>query len=258
LLDWLARDFSQHQWNVKRLVKMIVMSAAYQQSSSVTRELLKADPENRLWSRAEAFRLPAEMLRDQALFVSGLLVETMFGAPVRPYELEASFKPSKRDKGAGLYRRSLYTYWKRTGPAPMMMVLDSAKRDVCRVKRERTATPLQSFVIMNSPQFVEASRVLAEKLVADYDGAAEDNEEAVVSELFRRVTSRRPTMKESAVLRQLLESQRKQFTANPEAAKQYCSVGDSPMNSKLSLIEVASVASVINAMLNYDEALMRR
>ena len=165
LLDWLATDFVSHDWDVKRLAKQIVMSSTYRQSSEATAELRAADPENRLWGRAGAYRLPAEMLRDNALAVSGLLVEKRGGPPVKPYELEASFKPSPRDKGEGLYRRSLYTYWKRTGPAPMMMVLDSAKRDVCRVKRERTATPLESFVMMNSPQFVEASRASAERLV---------------------------------------------------------------------------------------------
>ena len=138
LLDWLANDFVTHGWDVKRLVKQMVMSTAYRQSSAVTEELLKVDPENEFLARAPSYRWPAEMLRDNVLAASGLLVGKIGGPPVKPYELAASFKPSTPDRGDGLYRRSLFTYWKRTGPAPVMMALDAAKRDVCRVKREVT------------------------------------------------------------------------------------------------------------------------
>ena len=135
LLDWLANDFVEHGWDVKRLLKQLVMTTAYRQSSEVSGDLLELDPENELLGRAPSYRLPAEMLRDSVLAASGLLVDRIGGPSVKPYELAASFKPSTPDKGDGLYRRSLYTYWKRTGPAPVMMVLDAAKRDVCRVMK---------------------------------------------------------------------------------------------------------------------------
>ena len=144
LLDWLASDFVRHQWDTKRLLKMIVMSSTYRQSSQASSEVVQRDPTNQWLARAPSYRLSAEMLRDNALAVGGLLVERQGGPPSKPYDLEVSFKPVKRDKGEGLYRRSLYTYWKRTGPAPAMMTLDASKRDVCRVKRERTSSPIQA------------------------------------------------------------------------------------------------------------------
>ena len=241
------------------------MSATYQQASTTNHENLSRDPENIGWARANAFRLPAEMLRDNALAISGLLVERIGGPPAKPYELEASFKPSKRDKGEGLYRRSLYTYWKRTGPAPMMMVLDSAKRDVCRVKRERTSTPLQSFVMMNSPQFVEAARVLAERLLIELqtEGKGDDPnsagaDELLLTRLFRTTTGRPPEEEESAVLRRLLKQRREHFRRHPEKAEQYLNVGDKPRAKDLDTARLAALTAVANAMLNHDEAVMRR
>ena len=140
LLDWLASDFVDNQWDVKRTLKMIVMSDTYCQSSALSKPKLQKDPQNRWLSRSPRTRLTAEMIRDNVLSASGLLVEKTGGPPARPYEVTVSFKPVDRDKGTGLYRRSLYTYWKRTGPAPVMMTLDASKRDVCRVKREHTNT----------------------------------------------------------------------------------------------------------------------
>ena len=154
LLDWLAVDFQEHGWDLKRLLKQIVMSSTYRQSTAASAELLKLDPDNQLLARAPTYRLSAEMLRDNVLFTSGLLVEKMGGPPVRPYELAKSFQPSNPDVGEGLYRRSLYTYWKRTGPAPVMLTLDAAKRDVCQLKRERTSSPLAALVQLNNPQTV--------------------------------------------------------------------------------------------------------
>ena len=186
LLDWLAVEFVESGWDVKALLKQIMMSSTYRQSSlRADHRLQELDPENRLFSVFPSYRLSAEMLRDNALAISGRLVRKIGGPPVKPYELEASFKPSKRDSGEGLYRRSLYTYWKRTGPAPAMMALDAAKRDVCRMRRERTSSPLQAFVLLNGPQYVEAARGLAEKVLHQHAEPA-----AAVQHAFRRLTSR--------------------------------------------------------------------
>ena len=222
LLDWLANDFVAHGWDVKRLLKQMVMSTAYRQSSVASKELLNIDPDNELLARAPSYRWPAEMLRDNVLAASGLLVDKIGGPPVKPYELAASFKPSTPDKGEGLYRRSLYTYWKRTGPAPVMMALDAAKRDVCRVKRERTSSPLQALAMLNGPQFVEAGRALSQQLVTQHGNDADD---AIVQDMFRILTSRRPSEQESAILLTLYRSQHEHFVANPQAALEYLSNG---------------------------------
>lgn len=253
LLDWLAHDFKTHNWDVKRLLKQILMSATWQQSSVATAELRQRDPENLLLTRAPVYRLSAEMLRDNALAVSGLLKTDIGGPPARPYELAAAFKPSKPDAGAGLYRRSLYTYWKRTSPAPMMMTLDAAKRDVCRVKRESTASPLQSLVVMNGPQFVEAARMLAQRLMNQHSG----DSSRILTDMFRLLTSRQPTADETATLQQLYEVQRQHFMQNSEAASQYLAVGESKATSD-SPADLAALASVANALLAYDESLMKR
>lgn len=254
LLDWLAVDFIEHGWDTKRLLKQIVMSATYRQDSNVTEQHLKLDPENRLLARAPSYRMPAEMLRDNALTVSGLLVDKIGGAPAKPYEVEVSFKPTARAKGEGLYRRSLYTYWKRTGPAPVMMTLDASKRDVCRVKREQTSSPLQAFVMLNGPQFVEASRGLAQKLL---QANADDNQK-LLSDLFRTLTSRSPTDEEEKILSDLLESQIQLFQEHPEQAKEYLSVGDLKADETLDSAKLAAVTAVANALFNFDECVIKR
>ena len=222
LLDWLAHDFVTHGWDVKRLLKQMVMSTAYQQSSKASNDLLKMDPNNELLARAPSYRLPAEMLRDNVLAVSGLLVDKVGGPPVKPYELAASFKPSTPDKGEGLYRRSIYTYWKRTGPAPVMMTLDAAKRDVCRVKRERTSSPLQALAMLNGPQFVEASRALAQQLL-DQHGSNADQK--IATDMFRILTSRQPDQRETEVIQRLYTTQYEHFSTHLHAAQSYLSNG---------------------------------
>ncbi|MCH2181392.1 MAG: DUF1553 domain-containing protein [Mariniblastus sp.] len=222
LLDWLARDFVTHEWDLKRLLKQMVMSTAYRQSSSVSDELLERDPDNRLLARAPSYRLSAEMLRDNVLASSGLLVDKIGGAPAKPYELAASFKPSNPDSGPGLYRRSLYTYWKRTGPAPVMMALDAAKRDVCRVKRERTSSPLQALAMLNGPQFVEAARALSHRLIAEH---GEEDVESIVIDMFRTLTSRKPGPRERAVIADLFQSQLEYFQGDPKASRAYLANG---------------------------------
>ncbi len=253
LLDWLARDFVEHGWDVKRLLKQIAMSATYQQSSKASKELIARDPENRLLARMSSVRLPAEMLRDNALAASGLLVNHIGGPPARPYEVEVSFKPVGRQKGEGLYRRSLYTYWKRTGPAPVMMTLDASKRDICRVRRERTATPLQTFVLMNSPQFVEASRVLAERMLLKNGGDAEN----LLGDMFRSLTSRRPNDRELQVLLKLFHQERKYFQEDPARIESYLQVGDSPVDPKADKLRLAAAAAVANALMSFDEVVMK-
>ncbi|MDB4756659.1 DUF1553 domain-containing protein [Mariniblastus sp.] len=251
LLDWIATDFADNNWNLKRLLKQLVMSATYQQDSILTPDLIERDPQNTWLARASSYRLPAEMLRDNALAISGLLSPRQGGGGAKPYDLALSFKPLGPDKGEGLYRRSVYTYWKRTGPSPVMMTLDAAKREICTVKRERTATPLQAFVLLNDPQFVEAARVLAEELIQKHP-------QDPITIAFRRSTSRYPDAKEKKILTTLLRTQKKYFSENLEAAKKFVSVGGRPFNSQLDPAAVAALATVIQTVMNFDECIMRR
>ena len=254
LLDWLAHDFVAGDWDVKRLLKLLVMSATYRQASSVSTEQFAADPENRLFGRAPSYRLSAEMLRDNALAASGLLVEKVGGPPARPYEVEASFKPVGRDKGDNLYRRSVYTYWKRTAPAPVMMTLDASKREVCRVRRERTASPLQALVTLNGPQFVEASRCLAERLIKQHG----DDDQAILIDMFRTLTSRRPGDAEMRVLQELYKTQTTHFAKDPAQASEFLKTGDTEADQELAAVRLAALGIVANALLNFDECVMKR
>jgi hypothetical protein len=254
LLDWLAVDFVEHDWDVKHLLKMMVMSATYRQNSELTDDLQEIDPENQLLGRSAAFRLPAEMIRDNHLAASGLIVHKVGGPPVRPYEVAVSFKPVKHDQGDGLYRRSLYTFWKRTAPAPVMMSLDAAKRDVCSVQRERTSSPLQALVLMNAPQFVEAARVMSQRLLKKY-GADTD---ALIDEMFRSLTSRRPDGNERRILKQLYAKQLDHFKQHPELGIEFLKTGQAPPDPSLSAAEVAAMGIVANALMNYDECVTRR
>ena len=253
LLDRLARDFIDHGWDTKRFVKQLVLSRTYRQVSDVSPEMQKKDPENRLYGRAPSYRWPAEMLRDQALAVSGLLVDKIGGPPVKPYDLKQSFKPMEADKGDGLYRRSLYTYWKRTGPSPAMMALDAAKRDVCRVQRSRTSSPLQTLVLMNGPQFVEAARFLATSVI-EQNQSAEDR----LRDLFQRLTSRPPSSEELIVLSKLYVSQLKTFQESPDQADAYLQVGTKAPPEDIDAAELAAAASVANALLGLDEVMMKK
>lgn len=254
LLDWLAVDFVEHGWDVKRLLKMLVMSATYRQESEVTPDRRRQDPENRLFGRASAFRLPAEMIRDNCLAASGLMVDKIGGPPVRPYEVAVSFKPVTHDQGAGLYRRSLYTYWKRTAPAPVMMSLDAAKRDVCSVKRERTSSPLQALVLMNDPQFVEAARVMGQRLLKKHG----EDIDALIEEMFRALTSRRPEESERSVMKRLYETQLAHFKQHPELSTALLKTGQAPAEPSLAAAVVAAVGMLANALMNYDECVTRR
>ncbi len=186
LLDWLSRDFIDSNWNVRRLLRTMVLSATYGQSSVVSREARDQDPENRLLGRGGGQRLSAEMIRDNVLAVSGLLDPTIGGPPVKPYDVALAYTPLPVDRENGLYRRSLYTFWKRTSPAPVMMTMNASKREVCRLRREVTDSPLQALVLLNGSQFVEASRMLGTRLLEKHG----DDIEKIVNEAFRRLTSR--------------------------------------------------------------------
>ena len=254
LLDWLARDFIESGWDLHHLIKRIVLSSTYRQSSLAQAASREKDPENIYLGRGTTERLSAEMIRDNVLALSGLLVRKSGGPSVKPYEVAVSFKPSNPGKGADLYRRSVYTWWKRTGPAPVMMTLNASKRDVCRVRREVTSSPLQAFVLLNGPQFMEASRVMAAKLLE----AHPDSPRSLVTEAFRSFTSRLPREKELKILLALHEEQVAHYKANPEQAKGFLAIGASPEAKGLPPHEVAATAILVNTIMNLDEAVSKR
>jgi hypothetical protein len=258
LLDWLAKSFVDSGWDVKALLKQIVMSATYRQTSAAA-ELWTVDPQNVWLARGPRHRLPAEMIRDNALAASGLLVDKMGGPPVRPYQpaglwKEKSGKTYHREAGEGSHRRSLYTYWKRTSPPPAMMTLDAAKRDVCVVKRQTTATPLQALVLLNDPQYVEAARALAQKTISE----GGDTWEGRMAYAFRTLTGRRPTAQEITVLRSLLEEQIKIFQADAAAATEFLGVGDHVWDKQLPPAELAAASVVVLTLMNFDECVTKR
>ncbi len=269
LLDWLARDFSGaspgrqpgESWDMKRLIKLIAMSATYRQSSRSSAELLARDPHNELLARGPVKRLTAEMLRDQAIASSGLLVEKLGGPSVKPYQPaglweEIAMGRPRYDQGKGddLYRRSLYTFWKRTVPPPSMTTFDAADRSVCSVKRQSTSTPLQALVLLNDTQFVEAARFVGQRMVKE--GGATD--EARVSWAFRLVTSRTPSDKERVVLLKLFAEQKSLFEKDPAAAKKLLAVGDKAADATLPAADLAAATVLANVLFNHDEAVMRR
>jgi hypothetical protein len=258
LLDWLAVEFMNSGWDVKHLLKTIVMSATYRQSSKTRPELLERDPENRLLARGARFRLPAETIRDQALAVSGLLHPVMGGPPVKPYQppglwAEVSSGEYVRDSGEALYRRSLYTYWRRTIPPPSMMVFDAADRETCRVQRARTNTPLQALTLMNDVTYVEASRKLAERMMEE--GGAASGERIAYG--FQLVNGRPPETGELAVIASAFQQFREGYRKDNAAAKDLLSAGEAARDKELDPREVASYAAVANLLLNTDEAVTR-
>lgn len=258
LLDWLASGFIESGWDLKALQKLIVMSGTYRQSSQTTSELLAKDPENRLLSRGPKTRLSAEMLRDQALAASGLLVSRVGGPSVKPYQPEGLWEEKSSgwkyepDKAAGLYRRGLYTYWKRTVPHPSMIAFDAAERNNCTVRRQNTSTPLQSLVLLNDPQFVEAARKIGERAIKEAGPAVKDR----ILFMFRLLTSRRPSDRELAILKVLYSEQLQLFQS--ETPAELLKVGDSAWDKSISSSELAAYASVALAILNHDDAVLKR
>jgi len=261
LLDWLARDFVQSNWDVKALLKKIVLSATYRQDSKFRPELREKDPENILLSRGPSQRLPAEMVRDTALAAGGLLNDALGGPPASPYSPGDLWRESnnmspayKQSVGPALYRRSLYTVWKRTAPMPDMSEFDAPSREVCVVKRSSTSTPQQAFVLLNDTQFVEAARVLAEKAM-DEGGA---NRRDQITFAFWRLTARAPESKELKALDELYQGQKEIFTKEPDRARQLISVGDSPCDPKLDPAELAAMTIVTQAIMNLDATVWKR
>ncbi len=254
LLDWLSRDFITNGWDVKRLLRQMVLSATYCQSTEATREMRQKDPENRFLARSHTTRLPAEMIRDHALAVSGLLVTQWGGPTVRPYQMEVAFKPTPADKGDGLYRRSVYTWWKRNATAPVLTAFGVPKRDVCTVKREITSTPIQSLILLNDPQFVEAARVLAAKLCQKHD----ENVEALIVESYRTLTSRHPDKEELAILTELYERQHALFRGNVSEAQKLLQVGEAPSDPSIPVPMHAAATVLVNAIMNLDDCLTER
>lgn len=258
LLEWLASEFIASGWDVKQLCRWIVTSATYRQSSRVSPELWERDPENRLLARGPRFRMPSWMIRDQALTASGLLVKQVGGPPVRPYQPagvweEATFgnKKYQQDHGAALYRRSLYTFWRRI-IAPTQF-FDSASRQVCTVKQPRTNSPLHALATLDDPAYVEAARAMAER-VLNMGGR---NPEDCIEWAFRLVLARRPNLEEKQTLRATLEKLQRQFAGDPEAARKFLEVGESKRNEKLDVVEHAAYAGLCTAILNLDEALTK-
>jgi hypothetical protein len=252
LLNWLARDFQQ-DWDMKRCIKQMVLSSAYQQTTAASAELQERDPENLWFGRQTLNRLSAEMVRDHVLLQSGLLVETLGGPPVRPYDLELAFSPLPRDQGQALYRRSLYTYWKRTSTSPAMVVLDAPSRDVCTMKRDRTSSPLQGLLILNGTQFVEAARKLSERALVQHGS----DPQQITRELFRSLTSRAPTGDEIAILIDLQAKQKQRFANRPELAHELITVGESSP-CELDEVDLAAWATVASVIMNLEESLYRR
>uniref|UniRef100_A0A7C2JYE2 DUF1553 domain-containing protein n=1 Tax=Schlesneria paludicola TaxID=360056 RepID=A0A7C2JYE2_9PLAN len=263
LLDWLATEFVRTGWDVKRMQKLIVMSAAYRRSSKVRPDQLQRDPDNRLLARGPRFRLDAEVIRDTALAISGLLMERPGGKSVKPYQPDgvweavafvgSNTRDFKRDDAQGLYRRSLYTFWKRTSPPPSMLTFDAPSRETCTVRRPRTNTPLQSLALMNDTQYVEAARRLAERMLTEGGSQPADRLEYG----FRLTTARRPTPTELEILRTVFEKQLARFTQDAAAAEKLLAVGEAPRNTTLPAAEHAAYTMTANLLLNLDEAITK-
>ncbi len=262
LLDYLAVHFMKSGWDAKAFMKMLVTSATYRQSSIPTKKALELDPDNSLLSRGPSFRLSAEMIRDNALAASGLLSKKVGGPSVYPYqpagiwEALATRNKTKYEQGHGedLYRRSMYTVWKRSSPPPSMMNFDAPDRYLCTVRRQKTATPLQSLVLMNDPQYVEAARVLAERMMKE--GGA--TPEARIDFAYKALTSRPPRPEELKLMKQLYSEELADFRKQPNQAAELLSTGEYKRNPKLNASEVAACTIIASTVMNFDEFVMKR
>ena len=260
LLDWLAVDFVNSGWNVKQLMKKMVLSASYRQASTLTAKKLQLDPANRLISRGPRFRLDAEMMRDQALFLSGMLVHKIGGPSVKPPQpaglwFAVGYSGSntvrfKQDQGDSTYRRSLYTFWKRTAPPPQMSIIDAPSRESCTVRRERTNTPLLALLLMNEQQFFESARRLGE-LTMKQSGDIQ----AKAAWMFERATLHPPSHADLTDLVMLYNDNLAVFTKDPQAAKDTIGVGDSKADVLHNVPQLAAWTMVGNLVLNLDEVI---
>lgn len=262
LLDWMAVDFMEHGWDIKRLVKQIVLSATYRQSSKVNEENYKMDPENVYLTRAPRQKVKAEFVRDIILSTSGLLVNTIGGPSVKPYQPKGLWEMAssgrgelatyKQGKGDDLYRRGMYTFIKLTVPPPSMILFDASNRDQCEVKRTQTNTPLQALMMMNDPTILEASRVLAQKLMVENVSADER-----IARAFRRIICRLPGAKESTILKSYYEDQLQQFQQKKLDAVSTLNAGEYTSNKKLDANSTAALMKLINMIYNMEEAILK-
>jgi hypothetical protein len=262
LLDWLATEFVRLNWDMKAMQRLMVTSETYQQSSAVSAEHLAKDPENRLLARMPRLRLSAEMLRDQALAVSGLLVDKIGGPSVRPYMPDAvwdetsvygNLRNYQPDTGEGLYRRTLYTIWKRTAAPPSMLLFDSPSREICTVKRSRSNTPTQALALLNEVTFVEAARKLAESMILEGGATAESR----VDWAFLRVLSRKPDAFEKDTVLKRLKARLERLAPDDNASRQLVAVGNSKAADTIPAAELAAYTVTANVLLNLDETVSR-
>ncbi|MEW6306079.1 MAG: DUF1553 domain-containing protein, partial [Verrucomicrobiota bacterium] len=263
LLDWLATTFIESGWDVKNLLRTMVTSSTYRQDSKVNEKLLEADPDNRLLARGPRFRLDGEVIRDNALYVSGLLNPEIGGKAVKPYQPENIWEPVaysgsntrfyKQDLGEALYRRSLYTFWKRTAPPPSMTTFDAPSRESFCVRRERSNTPLQALVLMNDVQHFEAARSLAQRMMSEGGGTPEDR----LAFGFRVVTSRKPSKNEHQILRDAFIRQLGIYLHDKEGAKQAVAYGETKPLANLDPVELAAYTMVASTILNLDETVTK-
>lgn len=261
LLDYLAARFRESGWNVKAMQKLIVTSATYRQSSKIDPGAKDADPDNRLYARGPSYRMSAEQIRDNALASSGLLTRRVGGKSAYPYQPAGLWEALatrnevtyKQQHGDSLYRRSLYTIWKRSSPPPMMLNFDAAERHFCITKRQKTSTPLQALVVMNDPQFVEASRVLAQHMLKN--GRSIDEQ---IDYAFTALTSRLPDPKEKMVLKELYNEELQDFSHNPKRMKSILAVGEYPLDKTLNPAQLAAGTIVASTVMNFDEFLIKR
>ena len=265
LLDWLATEFVRTGWDIRAMQRLIVTSATYRQSSKVTEALLEKDPENRWLARGPRFRMPAEMIRDTALAVSGLLNDEIGGPSVLPYQPKGiweelafgdgfSAQTYEQSHGKDLYRRGMYTFWKRTAPPASLATFDAPDREKCTGRRALTNTPLQALVLLNDPTYVEAARALAERTLLE--GGTDEKKRVAFA--FRLATARKPSGKETGVLRKLLETELAAFAKNPQAATKLLGVGESARDKRLNPTELAAWTTVTSVISNLDETVTRQ
>jgi hypothetical protein len=254
LLDYLAMKFIQSGWDVKALVKEIVTSQVYRQNSFADAKTMADDPDNQWLARGPRFRLPAEMIRDNALAAAGLIKLTLSGPPVHAYEMSEAFKPVNPGAGDTVYRRSLYSSWRRTSPPPAMVAFDAPRRAVCISRRERTDSPLQALILLNGVQYVEAARVLGEKLYRE----AEGDLPKMIELGFLRCLSRKPDAKEVQICTQLYQEQLAHFKAMPKEAEALLKTGNAKRDATVPVTEAAAAAVLAQALLNHDACIVKR
>lgn len=264
LLDWLAVDFQQNGWNIKRLMKQLVMSSTYRQSSAMTKRHLEMDPDNSFFARSSRMRLPGELIRDQVLASSGLLNRAIGGRSIKPYQPEGLWEVSSSGRGAlahyvpeygkSLYRRGLYVFFKRTLPPPNMLIFDASNRDECEVTKQRTNTPLQALVMMNDPVILEASRVFSSSLISE---SRSKKTSEYIHRAFKRILCREPTNKEFDILQQYHEEELVRFTKTPADAKKFLKAGDAPLDQSIPPVKLAALMSVVHAIYNLEETLTK-